>query len=166
MPTKKRSPNYSRNKGARAESDLVKLLRVKTGLQWERVPGSGALDEKHGLKGDCYVPNEKNLFCVEVKHYAEDHLTSKLLTSKTPQLLEWWSQAVRQGKQVSKLPMLFFKFDRSKWFVAFTASAVSATFSGNLPPLGQYLYLGEEEIYLMQIEEFFDNNEVRWILTL
>ena len=109
----------SRAKGARAETTVRDTLRTVTGLQWERVPSSGALDPKHGLKGDLYVPNEKNLYCVEVKNYAEDHLTSKLLTSKSPQLIEFWEQAIRQGKQVSKIPLLIFKFDRSKIFVAF-----------------------------------------------
>jgi hypothetical protein len=41
-----------------------------------------------------------------------------VLTSKNPQLIEWWKQAVRQGIQVDMEPILFFKFDRSKWFVA------------------------------------------------
>ena len=109
----------SRAKGARAETLIRDQLRTLTKLQWERVPSSGALDPKHGLKGDLYVPNEKNLFCVEVKHYEDDHLTSKILTDKNPQLIEWWSQAVRQGKQVGKKPLLLFKFDRSKVFVAF-----------------------------------------------
>lgn len=109
----------SRDKGARAETVVRDLLRSHTKLKWERVPGSGALNEKHGLKGDLYVPNEKNLYCVEVKHYAEDHLTSAVLTSKTPQLLEWWQQAVRQGLQVQKTPLLIFKHDRSKVFAAF-----------------------------------------------
>lgn len=109
----------SRDKGARAETVVRDLLRSHTKLKWERVPGSGALNEKHGLKGDLYVPNEKNLYCVEVKHYAEDHLTSAVLTGKTPQLLEWWQQAVRQGLQVQKTPLLIFKHDRSKVFAAF-----------------------------------------------
>ena len=56
-----------RAKGARTETTVRDTLRKATGLQWERVPGSGALDEKHGLKGDLYVPGEKNKFCVEVK---------------------------------------------------------------------------------------------------
>lgn len=108
-----------RAKGARAETAIRDRLRELTNLQWERVPASGALDAKHGLKGDLYVPNANNLWVVEVKHYAEDHLTSTILTAKDPKLLEWWSQAVRQGKQVSKIPLLIFKFDRSKIFCAF-----------------------------------------------
>jgi hypothetical protein len=65
------------------------------------------------------VPGRTNLWCVEVKGYKEDHLTSQLLTSKTPQLVEFWEQTTRQGKQVDKKPLLIFKFDRSKVFVAF-----------------------------------------------
>jgi len=108
-----------RAKGARAETLIRDQLRALTGLMWERVPSSGALDPKHGLKGDLYVPNEKNLYAVEVKHYEEDHLTSAILTGKSPQFLEWWEQAVRQGKQVDKWPLLIFKHDRSKVFCAF-----------------------------------------------
>jgi hypothetical protein len=108
----------SRQKGARAESDAKNKLVAATKLNWQRVPGSGALDEKHGLKGDLYIPNEKNRYCVEVKHYKDDHLTSKILTGKSPQLIEWWKQTIRESKQVNRTPLLLFKFDRSKWFIA------------------------------------------------
>jgi hypothetical protein len=111
----------SRAKGARTETVIRDLLRKHTRLGWERVPGSGALDEKHGLKGDLYVPNYNNIFCVEAKGYADDHLTSAVLTSKSPQLLEFWQQTIRQAKQVTKLPLLTFKHDRSKVFVAFSS---------------------------------------------
>jgi len=108
----------SRQKGARAENQAKELLIKHTRLNWQRVPMSGALDEKHGLKGDLYIPNEKTIFCVEVKHYKDDHLTSKILTSKNPQLLEWWKQTIRESGQVDKRPLLLFKYDRSKWFCA------------------------------------------------
>lgn len=109
-----------RAKGARTETAIRDLLRKHTGLQWERVPGSGALDEKHGLKGDLYVPNSNNLYCVEAKGYKDDHFDSSLLTSKNPQLIGFWIQSVRQGTQVKKKPLLVFKHDRSKVFAAFT----------------------------------------------
>ena len=111
----------SRAKGARTETVIRDLLRKLTHLGWERVPGSGALDEKHGLKGDLYIPNYNNTFCVEAKGYADDHLTSAVLTSKSPQLIEFWQQTIRQAKQVNKLPLLTFKHDRSKVFVAFSS---------------------------------------------
>ena len=52
----------SRAKGARGEYLVRDLLREYTNLQFERVPMSGALEY---LKGDLYVPNEKNYFCIE-----------------------------------------------------------------------------------------------------
>ena len=107
----------SREKGARAESQAKDLLRKTTGLDWQRVPGSGALDARHGLKGDLYIPNANNVFCVEVKHYKDDHLDSSILTGKSPQLIDWWEQTLRESAQVGKHPMLLFKHDRSKWFM-------------------------------------------------
>lgn len=109
----------SREKGARAETVVKDTLKKLTGLAWERTPGSGALDPKHMLKGDLYVPNAANLYCVEVKHYAEDHFTSKILTSKDPQLFKWWDQTLRQSIQMNRKPLLIFKFDRSKLFAAY-----------------------------------------------
>lgn len=109
----------SKEKGARAETVVRDTLRKLTGLGWERTPGSGALDPKHFLKGDLYIPNANNAYAVEVKHYKEDNLTSNVLTGKNPILLGWWEQAVRQGVQMSKKPLLIFKHDRSKLFVGF-----------------------------------------------
>jgi hypothetical protein len=109
----------ARAKGARTETTVRDLLKKHTNLGWERVPGSGALDPKHQLKGDLYVPGRTNLYCTEVKGYAEDHLTSALLTGKNPQLIEFWKQCIRQGVQVNKKPLLIFKFDRSKVFAAY-----------------------------------------------
>jgi hypothetical protein len=109
----------SRDKGSRGETIVKKALKDLTGLDWQRTPGSGALHEKHMLKGDLYVPNAENLWCVECKNYKDDHLSSKVLTDKNPQLFVWWEQTVRQATQVNREPLLIFKFDRSKLFCAF-----------------------------------------------
>jgi len=108
----------SRAKGTRAETQVKDILRKYTNLSWERTPGSGALDPKHNMKGDLYIVNTNNIFAVEVKHYKDDHLTSKILTDKESQIEKWWKQAVRQAKQVNKTPLLIFKKDRGKFFVA------------------------------------------------
>lgn len=108
----------SRNKGRTAENKAKELLKSATGLPWERTPLSGALHEKHKLKGDLYVPGKDIKFCVEVKHYKDDHLTSKVISGKNPIFLSWWDQTVREANQIDKMPFLIFKFDRSKWFVA------------------------------------------------
>ena len=146
----------SRQKGARTELKVRDLLRECTDLMWERVPASGALDEKHGLKGDLYVPGEKNLFCVEVKGYAEDHLTSHILTSKSPTLLDWWQQTLRQAKQINKLPLLFFKFDRSKILVAFS----------NMPNDSYpYVFVNRDgyEFYVSLAEDWLQNESIEFI---
>jgi hypothetical protein len=109
----------SRDKGSRGETIIKKMLKDLTGLDWQRTPGSGALHEKHLLKGDLYIPGKENLWCVECKNYKDDHLTSKLLTDKVPQIFHWWEQTLRQGVQVNREPLLIFKFDRSKIFCAF-----------------------------------------------
>lgn len=146
----------SRQKGATAETKVRDELRKLTNLKWERVPGSGALDPKHGLKGDLYVPGESNLFAIEVKHYKDNYLDSTLLTGKNPQLLEWWKQALRQGEQVSKTPLLIYKFDRSKLFVAFK----------EFPTINyRYMYISVEgiEVYTALLEDYILNEKPRFI---
>ena len=145
-----------RQKGATAETVVRDTLRKATGLKWERVPGSGALDPKHGLKADLYVPGEKNLYAVEVKHYKESHLDYSVLTGKNPQLLEWWEQAERQGRQVDKEPLLIFKHDRSKLFVAFKSM-----------PTADYRYMFISalgyEFYCALLDDWLANEQPKFI---
>jgi hypothetical protein len=145
----------SRQKGARTELKVRELLRDYTDLNWERVPASGALDEKHGLKGDLYIPGEKNRYCVEVKGYADDHLTSQILTSKSPTLIDWWEQTLRESLQVKRDPLLFFKFDRSKIFVAFETMPSSDQYHYiyiNRVPHQFYVSLAEDWLFHESIE--------------
>lgn len=145
----------SRAKGARAETQVRDRMRELSALTWERVPSSGALDPKHGLKGDLYVPNEKNLYAVEVKHYAEDQFTTSIFTAKSPILFDWWSQTVRQAKQVSKKPLLLFKHDRSKIFVAYEEI-----------PDGDYLYAylnHEFPFYVALLDDWFAAESPKFI---
>ena len=146
----------SRAKGARTETVVRDALKKHTGLGWERVPGSGALDPKHQLKADLYVPGRTNLYAVEVKGYAEDHISSALLTGKNPQLIEFWKQSVRQGHQVNKKPLLAFKFDRSKIFVAFLDM-----------PTGNYRYIfvsiDGHEFYVALLEDWLVNEQPKFV---
>ena len=146
----------SRAKGARTETVVRDALKKHTGLGWERVPGSGALDPKHQLKADLYVPGRTNLYAVEVKGYAEDHISSALLTGKNPQLIEFWKQSVRQGQQVNKKPLLAFKFDRSKIFVAFLDM-----------PTANYRYIfvsiDEHEFYIALLEDWLVNEQPKFV---
>jgi len=146
-----------RAKGARTETTVRDLLRKLTGLNWERVPGSGALDPKHQLKGDLYVPGRTNLYAVEVKGYAEDHINSTLLTGKNPQLLDFWKQAVRQGQQVSKKPLLIFKFDRSKIFVAFEDLPVTMAYRCILVSIDGY------DFYVALLEDWIKFDQPQFV---
>jgi hypothetical protein len=149
----------SRQKGARTETLARDMLRKHTGLNWERVPGSGALDPKHQLKGDLYVPGQTNRFCVEVKGYADDHINSGLLTHKTPQLIEWWQQTDRQARQVDKLPLLIFKYDRSKLFVATVAYDLDMLENRWL----LYSNGGDYEFYIMLLEDWLSGPTVKFV---
>lgn len=146
----------SRAKGARAETAVRDKMRELTGLNWERVPSSGALDPKHGLKGDLYVPNEKNLYCVEVKHYSSSHIDHLLISGKNHQLIEWVTQAVRQGEQVEKLPLLIFKHDRSPIYCAFLS----------IPEFTEpFIFVAREgrEVYISLLEDYIKHNKPEFI---
>ena len=105
----------SRAKGARGEYLVRDLLREHTGLQFERVPMSGALEY---LKGDLYIPNQNNSYCIEVKNYADSPLSDKVLTQqKTNNLIRWWTKLKSQAKGGNQEPLLFFKYNRSPIFV-------------------------------------------------
>ena len=145
----------SRAKGATAETKVRDELRKYTGLKWERVPGSGALDAKHGLKGDLYLVGIPNTYCVEVKHYKDDHLNTSLFTGKNPQLLEWWQQTIRESAQIDREPLLIFKHDRSKLFVAFKEF-----------PGADYNYIfvsvNGYEFYISTLEEWITNERPKF----
>lgn len=147
----------SRQKGAKAEADIVKKLSEHTGLNFKRIPMSGALDAVHGLKGDVYLPNSLNIYCIEVKHYAADHFTSKLLTDKNPQILDWWKQTIREAAQVSRKPLLIFKFDRSKIFVGFKDMPNSNDYRWSL------LNIDGHEFYVAKLDDWLDHEEPRFV---
>lgn len=151
----------SRQKGARAETLIKDILRKHTKHNWQRTPMSGGLHEAHGLKGDLYIPNCKQVYCVEVKHYKDDHLTSKILTSKDPQWFDWWKQTVREAGQVSREPILIYKFDRSKNFVAFEDEGL---FMSALDEGFRVITINLEDspIYNMKLDDFL-KLEITWV---
>ena len=147
----------SRAKGSRAENDVAKALKAATGHDFKRVPLSGGLHASHGLKGDLYIPNSLNIFCIEVKHYKDDHLTSKVLTDKDPQLLEWWKQTIREAAQVSRKPLLIFKFDRSKMFVAFKDMPNTTNYRC------MFIQVDTHEFYVAKLEDWLKHEQPRFV---
>ncbi len=111
----------SRDKGMRAEYQVRDMLREATELEWERVPGSGGFGASHGLKGDIYLPvptGHMSKWCLEVKHYADEHFNSNIMkTAKTQtQFEKWLVQTERESEEMNAEPMLIFKKDRGQWF--------------------------------------------------
>ena len=142
----------SRSKGARGEYLVRDLLREKVGLQFERVPSSGALEY---LKGDLYVPHEKNRFCIEVKNYAESPLSDKIFTQvKTNNLIRWWTKVVSQAVKGDQEPLLFFKYNRSPVFIV-----------TNIRPINteDWLYINFLDCYVLLAEKWLNKEEVSFI---
>lgn len=107
--------NKSKAKGAKAEVEVRDILKANSGLPFQRVPLSGSIKF---LKGDIYIPNKDNVYCIEVKHYKEEQINSTIITSKESQFEKWWNQAVREAKTMENSPLLIFRKDRGKYFVA------------------------------------------------
>ena len=142
----------SRAKGARGEYLVRDMLRESTGMQFERVPNSGALEY---LKGDLYVPHEKNRFCIEVKNYAESPLTDRIFTQeKTNNLITWWKKLIIQAAGGNQDPLLFFKYNRSPVFVV----------TEDMPDVCEkWMYISFLDCYALLAEDLLKHEQVRWI---
>jgi Holliday junction resolvase len=141
-------PN-SRQKGAVGEELVRKLLRTDTGLGFERVPGSGS----GKIKGDLYIPEVKNAFCIEIKNYADSPLNDKIFTSKTNNLNLWWTKLCQQSKLVGQKPLLFFKYNRSKVFVVTDIKPENTK---------RFLYISWLNCYSLLYEEWIINERIKW----
>lgn len=147
----------SRQKGTRGENKAKDLLRSLTGHPWERTPSSGALDKKHGLKGDLYIPNANNVFCVEVKFYEDCHIDHSLISSANPTLLGWWNQTTREAREVQRLPLLIFMWNRSKLYVATNEEITTY-------PKPYLVYMGEAEIFnILELEPWIKYEKPKFI---
>ena len=142
----------SRAKGARGEYLVRDMLRDATGLKFERVPSSGALEY---LKGDLYVPNQRNYYCIEVKNYKDSPLSDKVFTQpKTNNLVKWWKKIVIQAIGGDQKPLLFFKYDRSKVFVV-TEHKPKNTI--------EYLFIRFLNCYVLLAEDWLKHEKVEFI---
>ena len=108
--------NKSKIKGSVYEAKITKYLTKELGLEFKRVPLSGAIDY---LKGDLWTPYDTAAwpYCIECKHYKHVEWNN-LLTAKTTDLLEFWRQTEQGAEVMRKKPLLIFRWNRSKDFVA------------------------------------------------
>ena len=107
-----------RAKGARGETEIVKLLDTATGLKWMRTPQSGATNF---AKGDVMLDLKSgkiSKYLIEAKLYCDDQITSNLLNPSTSQMEKWLEQTEREAMQMESLPMLVFRKDHGKWLCA------------------------------------------------
>ena len=139
----------SRAKGQRGEYLVRDMLRDASGLQFERVPSSGALAY---LKGDLYIPDANNAFCIEVKNYEKSPLSDKVFTNKTNYLLVWWEKIVKQAELKLQQPLLFFKYSRSKVFVVTNIK----------PESTKHMHLSWLDCYVCLAEEWLENEPMEW----
>ena len=142
----------SRAKGARGEYLVRDLLRTATGHKFERVPASGALEY---LKGDLYVPNKRNIFCIEVKNYAESPLSDKIFTQeRTNNLTRWWKKVCIQAEGGDQEPLLFFKYNRSKVYVCTDIKPQNSD---------KYMFISWLNCYVMLAEEWLESEPVEFL---
>lgn len=106
----------SKDKGNRGEVIIRDYLRKETGLNFDRTPQSGASSIK-GLKGDLFVMNYANKFTIECKNYEEDGFGSACLLGKG-NFNAWWAQVTRDAIANGNLPMLIYRWNRSKLYCA------------------------------------------------
>ena len=141
----------SRAKGARGEYLVRDKLREYTGLKFERVPSSGALEY---LKGDLYVPHQKNYYCIEVKNYSESPLNDRMFTAeKTNNLIRWWKKLILQAENGNQKPLLLFKYNRSKVLVA----------TEYKPKSCKYMFISWLNCYVLLAEEWLNSEYTEFI---
>jgi hypothetical protein len=110
--------NKSKIKGSAYEAKIVGILNKEfSTIQFERVPLSGAISY---LKGDIWTPHDTAAWpwCIEAKHYKELEWNN-LLTAKSTDIIRFWEQTIREAEVMKKKPLLIFRWNRSKDFVAY-----------------------------------------------
>lgn len=115
--------NRSKIKGSAYEAKIVGILNKEfPKIQFERVPLSGAISY---LKGDIWTPHDTAAFpyTIECKHYKELEWNN-LLTAKSTTILQFWEQAIREAEVMKKKPLLIFRWNRSKDYVAYSDDIV------------------------------------------
>jgi len=114
--------NKSALKGGAYERKIKDLLTAHYGINFERVPHSGALKY---LKGDVWAPHHMHIwqYTIECKHY-KDLEFKNLLVAKSNDIHSFWAQASEEAAIMAKesgtekYPLLIFRWNRSKDYVA------------------------------------------------
>jgi len=159
--------NASKNKGKAFEREFAKHLTSIFGLNFNRVPNSGAFtgglnsfrnnylteEQKLLATGDIIVPKELGRYAFECKWYKDfewHHVLTQNLT------LDKW---IAQASATSKQWFLIFKINRQGWFVVY--SDVNASL---------YKHVGNKILYGKNIivsgDQFFELNKETLLLPM
>ena len=122
-----------RQKGKVGEALVKKFLEDKTGITFSYTPGSGS----GKIKGDLFIEGYKNVFCIEVKNYAEPPNFSGALINKSNDFVGWWTKLQKQSGKLR--PLLIFKYNRSKLFIATDIKPANSNIYIDLPWLNCYI---------------------------
>ena len=107
----------SRQKGHKAELLVINMLERHTQLPFQQTPGSGS----GKIKGDIYLEHHKNVFCIEVKFYKDDAISTKVFTNKSNNFVQWWAKIVQQAED-SK-PSVIERYMYISWLDAYICLA-------------------------------------------
>ena len=138
-----------RAKGALGENKVKEFLDSRTPYTFERTPGSG----NGTIKGDLHLPNKRNVFCIEVKNYAESPFNDKILTNKTNDFVQWWTKLQKQSGTMK--PLLIFKYNRSKLFVCTEVKPANVE---------KYIDIRWLNCYIMLLDEWIEKEEIEWLI--
>ncbi len=142
-----------RQKGNRGEQQVLSMLGRLTEEKWVQTPGSGS----GKIKGDCMVPDKRNLFTVEVKFYKDCGFNSKIYTQKSNNLFKWWSKLCKQAQQMEQEPLLIFRENHGKFFAATVREPKNTLQYMHIAWLGAYILIAEH--WLEREEIIFTNGD-------
>ena len=144
-----------RQKGIRGEQQVLSILNRLTEEEWTTTPGSGS----GKIKGDLQVIGKYNLFCVEVKFYKDCGFNSKIYTQKSNNIYKWWSKLCKQAKDMKQEPLLIFRENHGKFFVAPTRKPKNTLRYMHIAWLGAYILIAEHWLEKEEIQ-FTNGNHI------
>ena len=112
----------SLGKGHEWERDVAKYLKEKTGVEFFRVPMSGAFSTNTGAKsgqflGDVFTEEKKySDTCIECKSYKEMKITE--FFNPNSKLFDWFAQAENESHDLDGW-IVFFKINHLGMFMAY-----------------------------------------------
>jgi Holliday junction resolvase len=151
----------NKNKGKRGEREVADHLSKVFGLNFERVPNSGAftggknffrkqqLTETQNLlaEGDIIVPDELKHLCFEIKTYKEFSFAG--VYSKNKQLDDW----IKQASATTKIWFLVFKINHAGAFVVYSKKLQ------NILKIPRCFSIYQNEYIINGMSDFFENNK-------